>query len=180
MKIRTASVRDAAELLNIYAQYIGTNITFEYELPSLAEFSERIPDTLKTYPYLAAVGDGRICGYAYAHRIQSREAYQWGAELSIYLDRSGTGRGLGTLLYTRLIELLREQGVRSVYGCVTTPNPASERLHEKLGFERIGLFRHAGFKNGAWHDITWFGKDIAAHDSPKPLIPFPELKISPE
>lgn len=173
MLIRIACAKDAEALLQIYAQYIDTNITFEYELPTVAQFRKRIVDTLTMYPYLVAQEEGRICGYAYAHRIQQREAYQWGAELSIYLDREVQRCGVGTQLYLRLITELKRQGVRSVYGCVATPNPGSERLHEKLGFKRIALFRKAGFKNHAWHDITWFEKEIAEHDcDPAPLIPF--------
>ena len=46
--IRNASVADAEEILNIYAYYVkNTAITFEYEVPSLTEFKERIINTLK-------------------------------------------------------------------------------------------------------------------------------------
>ena len=65
--IRTAEEADAAALLSIYAPYVEkTAITFEYEVPTVREFKNRIASTLKRYPYLAAVRDGRILGYAYA------------------------------------------------------------------------------------------------------------------
>ncbi len=176
MEIRIAATGDAAALLDIYKEYIATPITFEYELPTLVDFSERIAATLKTYPYLVGMENGKIIGYAYAGKFASRPAYQWGAELSVYLHRNAAGRGLGTQLYLRLMELLKMQGIRTVYGCVTTPNSASERLHKKLGFERIALFQNAGFKNGAWHDVTWFGKTIAEYSAPSPLIPFSDLR----
>ena len=172
MNIRTATPQDAANLLEIYRQYIDTSITFEYALPSIIEFKRRISDTLKDYPFLVGIEDGHIVGYTYAHRIQLRDAYQWGAELSIYLDKNFPGRGWGTQLYIRLIELLQTQGVRTVYGCVTIPNPVSEHFHEKLEFERIGFFKNAGFKNGEWHDIAWYAKNIGKYDVPSPFIPF--------
>lgn len=172
MNIRTATPQDAANLLEIYRQYIDTSITFEYALPSISEFKRRISDTLKDYPFLVGIEDGQIVGYNYAHRIQIRDAYQWGAELSIYLDKNLHGRGWGTRLYVRLIKLLQAQGVRTVYGCVTTPNPVSEHFHEKLGFERIGLFKNAGFKNEEWHDIAWYAKNIGKYDVPSLFIPF--------
>ncbi len=175
MNIRLARTNDAAALRAIYGQYIGTPISFEFVLPTEEEFSERIAHTLQTYPYLVAEEDGRVIGYAYAGQVFSRPAYQWGAELSIYMDLTAAGRGRGTLLYLQLMDRLKTQGVRTVYGCVTTPNPASERLHEKLGFERLGLFPKAGFKNGAWHDITWFAKTIADYTAPDPLVPFPDV-----
>ena len=179
MEIRIATEDDAAEALAVYSRYIGTPITFEYELPSVGEFARRIRSTLAEYPYLVYTEEERVRGYAYAHRLAEREAYRWGAELSVYLDSGVTSRGIGGVLYGALIGLLKLQGVRTVYGCVTTPNPRSERLHEKLGFRRICTLRRAGFKCGAWHDVTWFEKEIAAYDVPPPeLIPF--SRIAPE
>lgn len=95
MGIRFAAEADAPALLAIYAQYIETGITFEYELPSREEFARRIREFGGTYPYLIWEEDGRIVGYAYAHRQAERAAYQWNAELSVYLDRAHTGTGLG-------------------------------------------------------------------------------------
>ena len=53
VKIRVANEMDAKELLEIYGYYVkNTAISFEYEAPSLEEFTERIRNTLKAYPYL--------------------------------------------------------------------------------------------------------------------------------
>ena len=180
MEIRIAAGGDVASLLAIYAQYIDTSVTFEYELPTAAEFSRRLDETLRDYPYLVGCdGTGRPCGYAYAHRLREREAYQWSAELSIYLSADSTSRGLGKKLYAVLIGLLELQGIRTVYGCVTAPNPRSEKLHDSLGFRPLGTFRRAGFKLGVWHDVTWFEKAIAAYDRP-PLPVTPFSRLAPE
>ena len=73
MHIRPAQVTDAKELLAIYAPYVEkTAITFEYDVPSLSEFAERIANTLKKYPYLVAEEDGQILGYAYASPFKGR------------------------------------------------------------------------------------------------------------
>ena len=176
MKLRIATPNDAAAALSIYSQYIHTPVTFEYELPPQEEFARRIGDTLKRYPYLACADSGRLCGYAYAHRFGERAAYQWSAELSIYLDAGATARGIGRTLYSALIELLRRQGIRTVCGCVTTPNPRSEKLHAKLGFRKVGTFRRSGYKNGGWHDVTWFEREIiSGEDPPREITPFPPL-----
>ena len=94
--IRFAAPDDAAALLRIYAQYIETPITFEYTLPSEEEFARRIRDIQAVYPYLVYIEDGEVLGYAYAHRFQERAAYQWGAELSVYLDRGCVSHGIGS------------------------------------------------------------------------------------
>lgn len=127
--IRFAAPDDAAALLRIYAQYIETPITFEYTLPSEEEFARRIRDIQAVYPYLVYIEDGEVLGYAYAHRFQERAAYQWGAELSVYLDRGCVSHGIGSQLYTLLLELLRLQNVRTAYALVTLPNTKSEALH---------------------------------------------------
>ena len=179
MKLRFAVPEDAKALLRIYAQYIDTNITFEYELPSEEEFAGRILSFSQVYPYLVCEEDGRIVGYAYAHRLQERAAYQWNAELSIYIDREARSRGMGRRMYTALMALLRLQGVKTVYAIVTQPNERSERLHEGMGFARIGVMHNTGYKNGAWHDVAYFEKALAPYENdPQPIVPISEINLS--
>ena len=84
-KIRMATAADTKAILDIYAPYIEhTNITFEYVVPTEAEFASRIEEILEKYPYLVYEEDGVIGGYAYAHQFMVRAASQWGAELSVY------------------------------------------------------------------------------------------------
>lgn len=173
MHIRFAAEADAAPLLRIYGQYIDTAITFEYTLPTRVEFEKRIRDISREYPYLVCEEAGEIVGYAYAHRQAERAAYQWNAELSVYLDQAHTGRGLGRELYGKLMDLLRLQGVRTVYALVTVPNRRSEGLHCQLGFRHMGTQRSTGYKAGAWRDVAWFEKAIAPYDpEPASFLPF--------
>ncbi|HWP21522.1 MAG TPA: GNAT family N-acetyltransferase [Candidatus Cryosericum sp.] len=169
--IRRAREADAQALLDIYAPYVtDTPVTFEYEVPSLVEFASRIRNVSAEYPYLVCEIGGTIVGYAYAHRYKERAAYQWDAELSVYLDGANRGRGLGKVFYTALIEILALQNGKNVYGCVLCPNEGSERLHESLGFSRVGVFRSTGYKCGAWRDVVWFEKQIAPYElEPEPF-----------
>ena len=173
---RFAAPADSAALLKIYGEYLDTPITFECALPSEAEFAGRIAAVGREYPYLVCLEKGRIVGYAYAHRQAERAAYQWNAELSVYLDRSCTSRGLGRRLYGALMDILRLQGIRTVYGCVTVPNEKSEGLHRALGFRRLGTYRSTGYKCGAWRDVAWFEKPIAPYDqNPEPIRPVEDI-----
>lgn len=177
MEIKFATKKDAQSLLNIYSQYIDTPITFEYVLPTQEEFAQRIEDITSEYPYLICMDKEQVVGYAYAHRHMAREAYKWNAELSIYLDKSFRSKGLGKKLYTMLIEILKLQGIKTVYGCVTLPNEKSENLHKSLGFKNIGTYHNTGYKCGKWHDIQWFGKSIGTYDlNPKPFIPISKIE----
>lgn len=87
--IRNVSIKDAERILEIYAYYVKkTAITFEYEVPTLNEFQNRIKNTLKRYPYLVIERGGVIQGYAYAGPFVGRTAYDWSCELTIYLDHA--------------------------------------------------------------------------------------------
>lgn len=96
MDIRLAKPSDARSLLDIYAPYIeDTAITFEYEVPTIEDFANRIEKTLEKYPYLVAEEDGLILGYAYASTYYARAAYDWAVELSVYVSQDARGIGVG-------------------------------------------------------------------------------------
>ena len=179
MTARLAMPTDSAALLAIYARYIATSITFEYELPSVAQFAARIEDVLRVYPYIALFEGSRAIAYAYTHRFKERAAYSWCAECSIYIDPDFTHQGIGSRLYQVLFEISRLQGVRELFAVVTTPNEPSARLHAKMGFVRAGLYRNAGYKNDLWWDISIFQKslqaDCADTDAPLPLKSISEI-----
>ena len=105
MKIRSAVLDDTKRLLEIYAYYVAnTAVSFEYDVPSEAEFRSRIQNTLKKYPYLVLEDDGVIQGYAYAGIFKARAAYSRSCEVSIYVDHDAKKRGYGRKLYEALEE----------------------------------------------------------------------------
>ena len=177
-RIRLAVPDDAGGMLDIYAPFVrDTVVTFEYEVPSLEQFRERIETTLPRYPWLALEQEGQVTGYAYAGRYQSRAAYQWDAESSIYLAPAARGKGLAAPLYRCLMALLEAQGVRNLYGCIAHPNPASERFHRKLGFRDLAVYPQAGYKQGEWRDILWNWLPLGEKEEiPPPLQPFGKLE----
>jgi phosphinothricin acetyltransferase len=170
--VRLANIEDAQEILNIYEYYVmNTVITFEYEKPSLNEFVIRMQKIISNYPFIVCIMNKKIIGYAYAHRHMERDAYQWNAELSVYIDQNYLHGGIGRSLYSTLIEILQLQNIKNVYGCVTSANENSVKFHEYLGFKKLGIFHNTGYKYGKWHDVTWFEKKISNYDyEPKPFI----------
>ena len=110
MDIRVATVEDAKSIQNIYAPYVEkTAVTFEYDVPCIDDFRQRIINTLKEYPYLVAVEQERIVGYAHAGSFHSRAAYKHSAEVSIYLHEKWHKKGIGKLLYEELENRLIKQ-----------------------------------------------------------------------
>lgn len=185
IRIRAATTADAEQLLAIYAPYVSkTAITFEYETPSLAAFQERIENMLKRYPYIVAEKNGEILGYAYTGAFVGRAAYDWAAEVSIYLKESRRGIGLGRMLYGALEELSKAQHILNLNACIGYPEHEdtyltrnSVQFHAHLGYAIVGRFHKCGYKFGTWYDMVWMEKLLGEHpDVPAPLIPFPELR----
>ena len=171
MIIRTATANDAEAILNIYAYYVeNTAITFEYDVPTIEEFIQRIENTLKKYPYLVAEKDGEILGYAYAGVFKDRAAYGWSAETTIYLKQDAVKCGLGRMLYETLEKEMKERGFLNLYACIGYPIDDDEYLtknsaefHAHLGFETVGEFHKCGYKFGRWYNMIWMEKIIGEH-----------------
>lgn len=175
MKIRFAKEEDVEELLSIYAEYMNTAITFEYETPSKEEFLERIKNIKKVYPYIVLEDNNKILGYAYAHEFKERKAYSWSVETTIYMDKNICAKGYGKKLYLTLLELLKLQGVRTACACVTGDNKGSMEFHKRLGFKEVGRFHNAGFKLDLWHDISWYEYPLNDYNIPKAITNINEL-----
>lgn len=185
IRIRPATEADAEEILNIYAPYVtDTAITFEYDVPTLEEFTGRIHHTLEKYPYLVAVRDGEIIGYAYARAFYGRAAYDWSAETTIYIKKDCRHCGVGKLLYQALEDALKAQNIINLYACIGYPEvddeyltKNSEQFHEHLGYRLIGEFRKCGYKFGRWYHMVWMEKMIGEHpEKPEPVKKFMETE----
>lgn len=171
---------DARELLGIYAPYIlQTGITFEYEVPSEEAFRKRMEKVLEKYPYLVAVENGEIVGYAYAKELGERAAFSRSVETVIYLGSNRRGKGLGRLLYGELERILRLQNVTNLYAAVSyrehedeTITHASPLFHLSMGYRKAAHFDKCGYKFGRWYDIVWYEKHIAEHaEKPSEFLP---------
>ncbi|HEX8574409.1 MAG TPA: GNAT family N-acetyltransferase [Allosphingosinicella sp.] len=175
MRPRAATPDDAAAIAEIYAPFVtGSAVSFETRPPDEAAIRARIEAGGGLYPWLVAEAeDGSLLGYAYAARFRERPAYRFAVETSVYLRSGESGRGLGRQLYEPLLAGLEDQGFTQAIAAITLPNEASVRLHERLGFERAGIYRQVGWKFGAWHDVGLWQRALAAAGSPpaEPCLP---------
>ena len=169
--IRLVKPEDAGRLVEIYAPYVKqTAVTFEYEVPSVAEFRKRIESILKKYPYLVAEQDGEITGYAYAGVFIERPAADWAAEAAIYVDRGRRRSGVGRALYEALEKALIRQNILNINACIACPEAEDEyltydsiRFHECMGYRMAGRFHQCGYKFGHWYDLVWMEKHLGKH-----------------
>lgn len=168
LKIREAQIEDAQRLVEIYAPYIKeTAVSFEYEVPSVEEFQDRIKNIKQKYPYLVCEKDGVIVGYVYASAYSKREAYDWTAATSIYVDKNYRRMGVGSLLYAELEKCLKKIGIVNLLAGVAYCEREDEYLtkdsykfHTKEGYVMAGQLKDVGKKFDHWYDLLWLQKRI--------------------
>lgn len=156
--IRPVSTSDIEQITAMYNTYIASSlVTFEEELINADEMHQRIEKISEAgYPFLVWHEGDTIAGYAYATTFRQRKAYRFTVESSIYLHPDYYGRGIGEKLYHSLIVHCKEKGYHSMIGVITLPNGASVKLHEKLGFDKVGHLRESGYKFDQWADVGFW------------------------
>lgn len=185
IEIKIAKVSDLPEILDIYRYYVeNTAITFEYKVPSLTEFTNRYQNIISKYPYIIAISQNEIVGFAYANAFHSRAAYNWAVETSIYVKNNWQKKGIGKKLYITLENILHLQGVTNLNACIASPihndqylNKNSIEYHEHLGYQLVGEFHYCGYKFNTWYNMVWMEKLIGEHLTEQPPIkPFHEIQ----
>lgn len=158
---RAATEQDLPQIAAIYNHEVETStVTFDLEPPDLDHWRARLEGQHPGDHLLVAVDhtDTNVVGYAYSWSYRPRPAYDLTRETSLYLDPSVRGRGVGRLLYPALLETMAVSGVHTAVALVALPNPASQRLHESVGFEQVGMLREVGRKFDRWIDVVWYQK----------------------
>jgi phosphinothricin acetyltransferase len=155
VEIRAAEAADLPAITAVYDHAVRTGTaTFELIPPDLAEMTRRF-EALRDagYPYLVAMLDGRVTGYAYAGPYRPRPAYRFTVENSVYLDPAIHRRGIGTTLLRELVAQCEARGYRQIIAVIgDSANAGSIGLHTRLGFRMIGTLPNVGFKFGRWLD----------------------------
>lgn len=168
LKIREATLDDAARLVEIYAPYITeTAVSFEYDVPTVDEFKGRIKNITEKYPYLVCEKDGGVVGYVYASAYSKREAYDWTVATSIYVEKNCRRRGVGSLLYKQLEERLKKMGIENLLAGVAYCEREDEYLtkdsykfHLREGYVMAGQLKDVGKKFDRYYDLLWMQKKI--------------------
>lgn len=176
--IRVATVQDAEELLAIYAYYVeNTAITFEYAVPALQEFEQRMRHILSRYPYIVAERNGKITGYACAGTFKERAAYDWAVETTVYVRDGRQRTGVGRKLYEALEKLLALQNIQNLNACIAYLESENQYLthnsvqfHEHMGYRLVGEFYQCGYKGGRWYNMVWMEKHIGGHEDVPPAV----------
>lgn len=155
--VRPATEADAGAVAAIYGREVVEGYaTFDTVAPPLDLWVAKTGSTDPRSPFLVAVEDGAVVGFAYAGPYRERGAYANTRETTVYLSPSATGRGVGRQLYDDLLARLAAAGVHTVLAGIALPNDASEGLHRACGYERLGVMRDVGRKFDRWIDVAWW------------------------
>jgi phosphinothricin acetyltransferase len=159
--IRPAQEADLPAILDIYNDAIlNSTATFETVPRTLEEQGQWLREHSHPYAVLAAIHDGDVVGWACLSHFRPRPAYRFTAEDSVYVRADFWGKGLGTLLLARLLEVAASNGFHTVIALIVGDNPASLRLHRGFGFRRVGVEREVGYKFDRWLDVVIMQKTL--------------------
>lgn len=165
--LRGCDFADIPAIAAIYGEAVRTGrASFETEAPDEAEMARRRAALLDGgYPYLVAIAEGRVAGYAYAGLYRARLAYRSTVENSVYVDPAFQGRGVGRTLLDAIVSAAAERNFRQMVAVIgDSANIASVRLHEAAGFAHVGTLRSVGWKHGVWLDTVLMQRALGAGD----------------
>jgi len=164
MEVRACTSQDLPAVQAIYAHHVlhGTG-TFEEVPPSLEEMTARHAGIVANdrFPFLVAVQDGAVLGFAYASAFGDRAAYRYTCESSVYIAPDAQRRGIGHALMDQVIAQCTARGLREMLAVIgDSQNYASIGLHAALGFAHVGTFPNVGWKFERWIDVVLMQRSL--------------------
>jgi L-amino acid N-acyltransferase YncA len=147
MMIIAMTDHDAARVLEIYKMGIETrNATFETDVPAWEDWdAKHLPHSRLVYSE-----DDSVLGWAALSQVSGRPAYKGVAELSVYVDTSFAGRGIGSKLMEEVLLSAEEHGIWTLTSSIFPENMPTLRLHEKFGFRILGVREKIAKLDGKW------------------------------
>lgn len=162
MHVRNAGADDLAAIVDVYNWYIEhSDATFDVEPATVATKRDWFAtfDTCGRHRLVVAEEDGRVCGFAGSLPYRPHPAFDTTVELTIYLHPRCTGRGIGSLLYERLLGDLAGEPIHRMLAAIALPNDASEALHRRFGFVPVGVFDEYATKRGRHISSLWMQRE---------------------
>ena len=165
LSIRPASPEDLDAVGEIYAHHVRSGVaTFELVPPGRSEWLRRFESVRADgLPFLTAILEGAVAGYAYCAPWKSRPAYRQTVEDSIYVAPHAVGRGVGGRLLDSLLAECTRAGIREVIAVIADAEAAATlALHRNRGFIDAGRLTAVGFKHGRWLDTLLLQRSLTS------------------
>lgn len=153
--IRPATEADASAILDIYnEQVLNSTATFDLEPRTMETQREWLKQFDDRYVLLVAEDGGQVVAWGCLHPFGAKPGYRFTTEDSVYVRVDRRGKGLGARMLAALVEAGQAAGFRTIIARITGDNPGSVTLHERFGFEVVGVEREVGHKFGRWLDVV--------------------------
>jgi L-amino acid N-acyltransferase YncA len=160
--VRRPKDADLPAIADIYNDVVlNSTATFDLEPWTPQQQGRWLADHCHTYAALVAIDGTNVVGFATLSSFRSKPAYRFTVEDSVYVCADCQRRGIGALLLASLLDVAVKNGFHSVIARITGDNPASLRLHRRLGFRRVGVEREVGYKFERWVDVVTMQKILA-------------------
>jgi len=171
--IRDVGDADMPAIQAIYGHHVVHGLaSWEETPPDIAEMTRR-RDTIVEggFPYRIAERAGNLVGYTYAGKYRPRPAYRNTVENSVYVADGARGGGIGALLLADIVEQCTRRGFRRMVAIIgDSANAASIKLHERAGFEMVGVIPACGYKAGQWLDQVIMHKTLGPGTTEAPSL----------
>jgi L-amino acid N-acyltransferase YncA len=152
--VRQATIADAEAICTIYNQGIEDRIaTLETECRTLEERRQWLVGRDTRHPVIVAEVQGRVMGWGSLNPFNPRPVYDAVADLSVYVERSRRGQGIGRHLLEQLIAFARALGYHKMVLATFPFNQAGIALYKRLGFIAVGVYHEQGLLDGRWVDV---------------------------
>jgi L-amino acid N-acyltransferase YncA len=153
--VRLATPDDADAICEIYNQGIEDRVaTLETELRTPDERRRWLAARSPRHPVIVAETGTRIAAWGSLNVFNAREAYRFVADFSVYVERAFRGKGAGSAVLARLVELGREHGYRKLVLSAFPTNTGGMALYTKFGFRTVGIYKEQGLLDGQWVDTV--------------------------
>ena len=164
VEIRPGDAGDCEAINRLFNQYIeNTAVNFDlapWPLEKRREWLDNFNAEGSPYRLLVGEVDGVFAGFACNTKFRPKAAYDRTTEITVYVEDAFEGHGLGQDLLEDLIQLISAYNFHRICGVITLPNPASVRLHEKLGFSLAGEFDEIGWKFDRYHTVAMYQRAV--------------------
>ena len=164
IRIRNISENNLKPALKIYNYYIINSYSnFEEKKQTFNVFYKNYKNIINNkLPYLVALEEEKVVGIAYLNKFREKSGYRFAFENTIYIHEKHTRQGIGYKLLKELLNISKNhKNIKSIVAVIgSIDSKASIKLHEKLGFNKLGVLKKIGFKNNKWIDSIFLQKNL--------------------
>jgi phosphinothricin acetyltransferase len=148
----------------IYNYYIANSYSnFEEKKLSFKEFYKNYKNIInKKLPYLVAINEEKVVGIAYLNKFREKSGYRYAFENTIYIHKDHINQGIGYKLLKELINISKKnKNIKLIVAVIGgLDSKGSIKIHQKLGFKKVGILKKIGFKKNKWIDAILLQKNL--------------------